>query len=325
MRHIYVLLTIGMVGCFIACSQQHRHRETISEFEEVSAYDMVSEETISQKSVNESDVQYVSSSAAIGNPNDSTRKFVRRAELKFRVQNVIQSTYDIEEIVKQEEGFITYTKLTSDIDYTKTNAVSKDSSLFSTYFTVKNVFELRVPNAHLDTVLKQIARTIDFLDYRVIKADDVSLQMLSNRLTEERLSKNEKRLTDAIDNRGRRLNETTSAEELLLNKQEQADRAKLSNLMLADQISYSTIQLHIYQNQSVKQELIANEKNIDVYKPGFQTRIWEAVLSGWNILAETIIFLTNLWGLFVFAIIIYLIFRMIRNWRARRMEEDGEE
>ena len=30
-----------------------------------------------------------------------------------------------------------------------------------------------VPNTRLDTVIKTIAKQIDFLDYRVIKADDV--------------------------------------------------------------------------------------------------------------------------------------------------------
>ena len=40
----------------------------------------------------------VSSSAAVEKHKDSTRKFIRTAELKFKVKNVIKSTYNIEDI-----------------------------------------------------------------------------------------------------------------------------------------------------------------------------------------------------------------------------------
>jgi len=40
----------------------------------------------------------VSSSAAVENKKDSTHKFIRTAELKFKVKSVIKSTYNIEDI-----------------------------------------------------------------------------------------------------------------------------------------------------------------------------------------------------------------------------------
>src|SRR6478735_2437237 len=150
---------------------------------------------------------FISSSAAVANGKDSSRRFIRTAELKFKVKNVIRSTYDIENITNRKGGFVIFTNLTSNINYVTNKAVSADSSLETTYFTVTNFITLRVPNTKLDSTLKEISSNIDFLDYRIIKAEDVALQILSNNLTQKRSANNEERLTNAIDTRGKKLNE----------------------------------------------------------------------------------------------------------------------
>jgi len=252
---------------------------------------------------------FISSSAAVENGKDTTRRFIRTADLKFKVKSVIKSTYDIENITNRQGGFVTFTNLTSNINNVTNTAVSADSSLETTYYTVTNSITLRVPNTKLDTTLKEISNNIDYLDYRIIKAEDVALQILSNNLTQKRSAKNEERLTNAIDNRGKKLNETTVAEEILLSKQEQADNAKISNLSLTDQIKFSTINLSIYQRQTIKRELISNDKNIDAYEPSFGNKILEALIFGWDILETFIVFLTKLWGLFLFVIVVYFVYK----------------
>jgi len=252
---------------------------------------------------------FISSSAAVEKNQDTTRKFIRTADLKFKVKNVIKSTYDIENITNRQGGFVTYTNLTSDIDRVFITTVSADSSLESTYYTVTNTVTLRVPNTKLDTTLREIARNIDYLDYRVIKAEDVALQVLSNRLTQNRSKKSEERLVSAIENRGKKLNETTDAEELLVSKQEQSDNARISNLSLKDQIEFSTVNLTIYQRQTVKRELISNDKNIEEYKPSFARKIIESLKFGWNILEAIVVFLIKLWGILLLGIVAFVIYK----------------
>jgi hypothetical protein len=256
---------------------------------------------------------FISSSAAVENGKDTTRRFIRTADLKFKVKSVIKSTYDIENITGRQGGFVTYTNLTSDINSVSTTAVSADSSLETTYYTVSNAITLRVPNTKLDTTLREIARNIDYLDHRIISADDVALQILANNQTVKRSGRNEDRLTKAIDNRGKKLGETTDAEEVLLTKQEQADNAKISNLSLSDQIKFSTINLSIYQRQSIKRELISNNKNIDEFEPGFGSKLLQAFKSGWSILEKFLVFLTELWGIFLFVGVVYGFYRMYRG------------
>jgi hypothetical protein len=242
---------------------------------------------------------YISSSAAVEKNLDTTRKFIRTADLKFKVKNVIKSTYDIENIVGQQGGFITYTNLESNINFVTQTAISADSSVETTYYTVSNSIKLRVPNIKLDTTLRLIARNIIHLDHRLIKADDVALEILSNNLAQKRSAKNEERLVKAIDNRGKKLTETTSAEELLLSRQEESDNAKIANLSLKDQINFSTVDVYIYQRQTASRETIANEKSLEEYKPGFGQRMIKSVKFGWEIIEAIVVFLLNLWAIFL--------------------------
>ena len=257
-------------------------------------------------------VALVSSSAAVENKKDSTHKFIRTADLKFKVKSVIKSTYNIEDLAARQGGFVTYTNLTSNIDEHESEKISRDSLLVTTRFTVTNTITLRVPNTRLDSTLKEIAKNIDFLDYRIIKADDVALQLLSNNLTINRSGKNETRLTKAINNRGKKLKETTEAEEVLLNKQEQADQAKISNLSLRDQLNFSTINLIIYQPQTIKHELISNDERKKEYEPGLGTKTVDALLNGWDILEAVLVFIINLWGLILIGGVVFLIYKLYR-------------
>jgi hypothetical protein len=267
------------------------------------------EEAIESAAAESSANAMVSSSAAVENGKDSSRRFIRTAELKFRVKNVVQATYNIEDITKRQGGFVTYTNMTSNTDDVTITAVSSDSSLESTTFTVSNDITLRVPNTRLDTTLREISRNIDLFDYRIIKAEDVALQILSNNLAQKRNAVNEQRLTQAIDQRGKKLGETTEAEELLLNKQTQADEAKISNLSLKDQVNFSTVSLKIYQRQTVRRELIVNEENIEAYEPNLFIKLWESIKTGWRILEMVIVSLVKLWGFFLFGIILYVLYK----------------
>lgn len=261
---------------------------------------------------------FMSSSAAQESGRDSSRKFIRTAEMKFKVKNVFDATYRIEDLTKDFGGFVTYTNLSSSIHHVSNVAISADSSLETTYYEVKNTMSIRVPNTKLDSTLRAIALHIEFLDYRNISADDVALQIFTNKMTQKRIRRHEKRLEDAIDNRGKKLNETTNAEENLYYKQEQGDAAIISNLSLNDQINFSTVKLDFYQRETLKRELIANDKNIDAYEPSFGAKVMEALSDGWKLLAGFFVFFARLWGFILVALVIYVLFKRFGHLLKRK-------
>lgn len=291
-----IILGLGLVLLLMNCKKEDGDsKESVATSEAMATTDSTSN-------------GFISSTAAKAS-KDSTRKFIRTANLKFKVKDVIKSTYDIEDITAKEGGFVTYTNLSSSISDVQKTAISEAETLETTHYVVTNEIILRVPNNKLDETLKAISHNIDYLDYRVIKAEDVALQLLANKLTQKRAAKNEQRLTNAIDSKGKKLNETTAAEETLLNKQEQADNAKISNLSLADQIKYSTVSLEIYQRETFKREVIKNDENIDEYEPGLGTKLLEALKYGWDILEGFFVFLARMWGVLLFVIVAYILYK----------------
>ncbi len=250
----------------------------------------------------------ISSDAAVAK-NENGRKFVRTADIKFKVKDVAKSTYAIENTVNKFGGFVTYTNLQSNVSEKKDTQVSPDSTLETTKYTVENNITLRVPNRQLDTVVKTIAKQVDYLDFRVIKADDVALKMLGNRLAQQRSAAHEQRLENDIDGKGKKLTQVVDAENELLSKKEDNDNAKLENLALNDQVNFSTVTLALYQREMVRQELVANEKSVNAYRPHIGLQVWDSLKTGWFILEGIIAFVAKLWSLILLAILAIFLFR----------------
>lgn len=252
---------------------------------------------------------FISSQAAVENKKDTAHKFIRTADMKFKVKNVITSTMRIEQLAVQNEGFVTLSNLTQEVAYKENVALSADSTLQTTHYVSRCFITLRIPNTKLDTTLKQIAAEIYFLDYRLIKANDVALDLLQNKLTMKRAKTHEERLTKAIDEKGKKLGETYHAEEGLAGKQEKADEALVSNLRLQDEIDYSTVTLELYQAESLFREVMKDEKNIRAYEPSFFSKAADAIAGGWRAFMVLIVALLNAWVFILLAAVFLILYR----------------
>jgi hypothetical protein len=301
-----VCVSLALVSC-------KKAEDSSADYESKAAVEMADSTAVnsnwSEKTANNNKAEAVISSSAAKEDGKSGRAFVRTADVKFRAKTVASVTYQIEDITSKMGGFVTNTQLSSNIDYKNTTRISADSTLESTYYTVNNTMVIRVPNVKLDTTLKQIAKLIEYLDYRNISASDVTLQLLGNTLTQKRIQQHEEKLRTAIDNRGKKLNETVYAEENVLDRQQQADAAAIENKSLKDQVDFSTINLTIYQNQSVQHALVANEKNIKGYEPSFWFKLWDSLSYGFGLLQDFILFIAKIWWIVGGAITIFFIAR----------------
>ncbi len=263
----------------------------------------------------EADIAYDSTGAAADTISSSPagtapeRQFVRTANLKFRVRDVAQTTHTVEDLTNRYGGFITQNHLSSGDVSTHSVQVTADSLLETTEYRVENNLALRVPNQNLDSLLRELSRQVQFLDYRIVNADEVSLQLLENKLRLQRTAAAEKRYEKAIDGRGRKLNETLQGESGRLALQQETDANTLRNLALADQVRYSTVKLSLYQRTTRTQEKVAAPVDVPIYRPGLATRLAEAFLTGWEIMETLLVVLTRLWALWLLGLLIWLGYR----------------
>ena len=243
-------------------------------------------------------------------PKDTIHKFVRTGDIRFKVKNVAHATYKIEDITRKFNGFVTYTSLNSRIDETSRRKISEDSILLTTYYTVENTITIRVPAKKLDTTLKEISQFVSYLDYRNLNANDVRLQILSNKLEKIRLERYNLRMSN-ISNSGNAnyMDDKAYIEENILQKQAEKDRALIEDLSLEDQIEYATITLSIYQNEEAIHEMIANEENIDDYRPSVGSRLTESLKAGWYFIEDVFVGLVAAWPLWIILSVLYIILR----------------
>jgi hypothetical protein len=255
----------------------------------------------------------ISSSAASIGEIDSVKKLIRKADLKFRTQNVVNSTYALETLTKHFDGYVSYTHLESSINRTEETKISEDSLIESIYYTVSNSMVIRVPVENLDTMLKSMVILIDFLDYRTITAEDVTFRLMSKELERKRNELYNMRISNAAANTSSNLNMQVSAAESQLQKQIGIDEAKIETLEIFDEIEYATITLEMYGREKIKHEVLADEKNIDSYKPGFGRKIGIALNSGLNFIENFILVLFAIWPLYILGGIALIIVRIVRK------------
>lgn len=256
----------------------------------------------------------ISSSAAVEKRKDNEHIFVRTADIKFRTKDVRAATYDIENIVQAQGGYVGYTKLESQIDYVEKAPISSDSLMETTHYTVQNTMTLRVPNIHLDSTLRAIARNVEYLNHRTITATDVKLQIIANIQAQKRASKTANRIETRTDKQAAKLGESTEAEAVRDDKQAAADYAAMDNMQLGDQVAYSTVELDMYQRASTVAVVIPNMDKS--YRPGMGTRLASAMSTGWYMLQSIVVALASIWTLILLAILGYIGFRYYKRSRA---------
>ena len=224
------------------------------------------------------------------------RKFIRTADVKFKVKNVMSATEQIEDMAAGYGGFITYSDLENSVESRESTKISRDSILVTQLVVVENSMVLRVPNEKLDSLVRQFNKLITYLDYRIIKMDDVTLQFVANRMKSQRLNTYTKRQAGHVDNRGKKLGESTLAEDKILDRQMQADEVSVQTMSLEDQVNYCTINLAIYQEAIVVKSVKPNFEYVAASKPNIFSRIGDALIQGWWILEEIIVFFVKIWG-----------------------------
>jgi hypothetical protein len=252
-------------------------------------------------SLNDVNSNLSGSLTANGKVDKSGHMFVRTAEIKSKVKNVKEATLKVENLADKYEGFITLSDLRTSVTNTTETRISADSTLESKFYIVENHLVVRVPNKNLDSLLKELDALADFMDYRIIKAEDVSLELLANERAIQRVGQYDRRIATAIDNRGKKLGETSEAEDIRLQRQREADQAQLKNMGIKDQLHYSTIRLTIYQRETVWREVTPDYENITSYRPNFFYKIGESLVDGWYAFEQLILFLFRIWFVFLIA------------------------
>lgn len=305
---LFAASSVVLFLCIPACNRNQPPTFTDAEVREQSAAAPQNESLVQPgQGKTDSETDIFSSLAVKPGAMDSIKRFVRTAEMRFRVKNVANATLHIEDIAAKQGGFVVKSELSTTIENRQIQAMNKDSALETTAFSVHNSLIIRVPYKQLDTTLRSIGRLCEFLDYRRINAEDVKLQLLEQELERIRQSGYRQELESmpaapakpaaAADNAERKLRSRTAS-----------DQASIETMKLEDAIRFSTIRLEVYQAPLLNRAMVANT-DYEPVKRSILGRSIEALRSGGDILEALFLGIINLWGLILIGVALFLLWR----------------
>ena len=240
------------------------------------------------------------------------RKIIRTAQVKSRVENTEQATYKIEQIARKFNGFVSVTHLENRNVEKSETPISKDSTLEIAKFEVVNTIALRVPNDRLDTFLTELSRIYTHLDYRRVNGEDVTATFLTNQLKAQLRENSVQRIAQAEDEKGKRLNDITNAEEARVTMKDEAIEQQIRNLETDYDIAFSVVNLEIYQDAVVSKTMKPSVESLHA-SANFGFRLTEALANGWSILLEVVLFFVNLWVFILMAFGIVFGYRKLKR------------
>jgi hypothetical protein len=252
--------------------------------------------------------------------NGVTHNFIRKADVKCRVKDVLSTTRRIEEIARELGGYVTQSNLNSENNYSQSIQVKKDSVMELIHFTTSSNLMLRIPAPELDSLLNKITAMAQFVDFRHIQASDVKLKLFANQLAERRYAQYKQRVQSKSDINSGKLNQNVNAEENVLEKQALADNKRVESYELADEVNYCTVSCTLYQPSSTYTALLPSSPRIEVYEPSFGNKLGEAFLNGFDVLKTFIIGLANAWSILLILFFVFLMLQKIILYYNRRPE-----
>ncbi|MDO8367627.1 MAG: DUF4349 domain-containing protein [Saprospiraceae bacterium] len=257
-----------------------------------------------QDAANHGDI--FSSAAAVPSAIDSLKKFVRTAQMRFRVKNSADATLRIEDIALSNGGFVINSNLNSELELRQTTPISRDSALETTRYSIHSQLVIRVPYQMLDTTLRSIGRLSDFLDLRHVNASDVGLQMLEQELSKLREGIYRNDLDQAEENKISPKADRARASRAA------SDHARIETLKLEDAIRFSTITVDVYQVPEIRQMMVTNT-DVPIPQRPLAARLGEALRSGGEILLVMLLGMVHLWSLILLAVLGYFTWKWLRK------------
>jgi hypothetical protein len=220
-----------------------------------------------------------------------TEKIVKTADMRFRVKSVQQTKEKLSAAIKAEKGTVAHFSVQSNIQRSEKVRYSADSLVELTSYRTEGSITARVPSDKIDEFTNKVAKMAVFVDQQSMTMDDQSIAYLDNKL------KNENRV-EAVEQLNKHANKKSNNVETALYLKDSYVDKKIQNMLIDAQVSYSTITLSFYQDNTLQKLVVENDR-LEDFRPDFFHRLWLNFQNGWMIFMELILAVANLWMLIV--------------------------
>ena len=229
------------------------------------------------------------------------KQFIKSADVEMDVKDVYETTVSLEKSLKTLGGFVTSSRLNSQIVSEQTFNTSDEKATLVRKFQTENRMQVRVPTAKLGEFLTIINDQKLFLNSRNILAEDVTANIKLAELESKRAAKT-----------------GNNIEKLALNKykvnladqnESESNYQKVATFEMTDNLEYSSVDISIREPKVRTAEIfVTNTYNIDnKYKFNFFYDLKNGFVEGFYLIQKLIVGLVIIWPLLIiFGVIFYL-------------------
>lgn len=216
-------------------------------------------------------------------------KIIKTADLNVEVKEIKKATEEINKIINHYKGYIG--QLTE----------NNKNYILNTTMTI------RVPHAGFDSLVANILNVGIYVHRKEVKANDVTEEYIdvASRLKTKR--EVEKRYLQILK-QAKSVNDILNVERQLSYIREEIEAKEGRLKYLNDQVSYSSVQLEIFQQKEFEA--------IPVVEAGFFSKTATAFTSGWKNLLNFIVGIFQIWPFMIVLAIAALILRRVLKAKA---------
>lgn len=211
-------------------------------------------------------------------------KIIKSANVRFKVKNVKIATKKIGLIVHRLEGYIS------------------DQRLQNTNYKVENRFTIKVPEPQFDRLLDSLMQVAEFVEFQNITSDDVTEEYIDLQSRLKTKLEIKKRYEAVLRKRANTVKDILVAEDMIGNIQEEIEATQGRLKYLTNKVSFSTIQVDLYETVNYKEEPID-------YTRTFFSKTKEGLSFGWNIIESILLGIIYIWPLIIIGGFLLVIFR----------------
>jgi hypothetical protein len=219
--------------------------------------------------------------------NSASRKRVRTADVRCRVNNVFKATTALEHAVIGMEGVIVESTLQNDFGRSEDIPYTADSLKRINLYTPTANLTLRVPAASLDSVVSTLTSMASFIDSRILKSEDKTLDYLSNSLKNKDATNDSAPVTP-----GTKYTQLDVVAYKDREKENVIDR-KIVNMSILDDVNYATFSVQLFQPQMADVQIVVNPDR--VIHADFGTELLNSLRNGTDIFKNVFLFFLQLW------------------------------
>ncbi|WP_299188310.1 DUF4349 domain-containing protein [uncultured Aquimarina sp.] len=272
------------VGCLVisfSCSQAEKSYSTATE-------NIVMEDTGETPALNAFETE---DEKKIKNETENANnrlKIIKNASCRIKVSSVEEVTTLSKNIAAKYNGYV------SDERFTNTN------------YSKENRFTIRIPQDKFDEVLDSICALAEFVDHKNISTVDVTEEYIDINSRLKTKLEVKQRYETILRTKAKNVEDILLTEDKLRELQEEIDAAKGRLKYMSNKVSFSTIQLDMYETVLPKDEP-------KKYVKSFVDRAEDGLSFGWNLLQHLFLVLFYVWPLLLLGVLILIYYKWIRK------------